>query len=136
MKRIVRLTESDLARIVKRVISEGPVGDSVFDNITNLIKTANIGNWWNKSAILNELRKLKSCDDYNAFMMRVKKRGFNTASDWIRRTLDTNPEYDSTQAAYTTNPLKGLGTGLTDEEFNAQLSRLLNGFYNKCKTQK
>jgi hypothetical protein len=136
MKRIVRLTESDLARIVRRVISEGTVGDSVFDNITNLIKTANIGNWWNKSAILNELKKLKACQDYTAFTMRVKKRGFDYASDWIRSTLDTNREYDSSQAAYISNPLKGLGTGLTDEEFNSQLAQILSGIYNRCKSQK
>ena len=136
MKRIVRLTESDLTRIVRRVISEGTVGDSVFDNITNLIKTANISNWWNKSAILNEIKKIKSCQDYSAFMARVKKRGFNTASDWIRKTLDTNKDYDASQSAYISNPLKSLGTGLTDEEFNVNLSKLMTGLYNMCKAQK
>ena len=136
MKRIVRLTESDLTRIVRRVISEGTVGDSVFDNVTNLIKTANIGNWWNKSAILNEIKKIKTCQDYSAFMARVKKRGFTYASDWIRQTLDTNKEYDSSQAAYISNPLKSLGTGLTDEEFNVDLNKIMGNLYNMCKSQK
>lgn len=136
MGKIIRLTESDLVKIVKRVISEGTIGDSVFDNITNFIKTAGITNYYNKSAILDEIRKIKKCEDYSAFMARVKKRGFEKTTDWIRQTLKTNPAYDASQSSYITNPLKNLGTGLTDEEFNVDLAKLMQGLYRMCSSKK
>jgi hypothetical protein len=137
MKKIIRLTESDLTRIIKRVINEqSNVGGSIFSNVTNLIKTANVGNWWNKSAILTELKKIKSCEDYSSFLDGVKKRGYKYGSDWIKGTLKTNPSRDKTQSADQTNPLKGLKTGLTDEEFNSQVNKLLMSWGGKCSPKK
>lgn len=136
MRKIIRLTESDLARIVRRVISEGTIGDSVFDNITKFIKTAGITNYYNKFPILDEIRKIKKCEDYSAFIARVEKRGFDHPTVWIRDTLKTNPSYDRSQSAYTTNPLKYLGTGLTDEEFNKDLGKLIQGLDSKCPSKK
>ena len=137
MKKIIRLTESDLTRIIKRVINEqSNVGGSIFSNITNLIKSANVGNWWNKSAILSELKKFKSCEDYSSFLSEVKKKGYKYGSDWIKATLKTNAARDTSQSSDITNPLKGLGTGLTDEEFNSQVNKLLMSWGGKCSPKK
>ena len=38
MKKIVRLTESDLARIVKRVMNESEVDEGIFDSIVKAFK--------------------------------------------------------------------------------------------------
>jgi hypothetical protein len=136
MKRIIRLTESDLARIVKRVIEEQtvpkwmsdvaskPKGQQVADSIKYAIKTASITNWWNKSDILDELRKLKTQADYNDCK---KSLGNMKVYDYIQSNLKTL-KYDRDTAGYVTNPLKGLGTGLTDEEFNAQMGKILSKF--------
>ena len=140
MKRIIRLTESDLTRIVRRVVNEqgfmdtvmksakaahATVGISVYTSIKNLIDDAGITNWWNKDEILDELRRLKTQADYNECKAKM---GGTPVSTWVRNKLGTNQSYDRSQAAYTSNPLKGLGTGLTDEEFNAEMSKILAKF--------
>jgi len=138
MGRIIRLTESDLARIVRRVVNEQsawdamlkdsmskPKGQLIADSIKYYISNASITNWWNKSDILDELRKLKTQAEYNDCK---KALGGKRVSDYIRGKLGTNQTYDRDVAAYTTNPLKGLGTGLTDEEFNDEMSRILSKF--------
>lgn len=136
MKRIIRLTESDLTRLVKRVIEEQgfmdtmkkvasqPKGQQVAESIKYLIKNASITNWWNKSNILNELRKLKTQADYDSCKANM---GGKKVYDYIEQNLDTY-EYDKSTAGAVKNPLKGLGTGLTDEEFNDEMSRILSKF--------
>ena len=136
MKRIIRLTESDLTRIVRRVVSEQgfmdtmmktaakPKGVQVADSIKYDISTASITNWWNKEDILNQLRKLKTQADYNDCK---KALGGEKVYDYIEEKLGTYA-YDKSQAGKVTNPLKGLGTGLTDEEFNAEMGRILSKF--------
>ena len=136
MKRIIRLTESDLTRIVRRVIEEQtvpkwmsdvaskPKGQQVADSIKYAIKTASVTNWWNKSSILAELRKLKTQEDYD---ICKKYLGGQRVYDYIEDKLDTF-EYDKSTSGKVTNPLKNLGTGLTDEEFNAEMSRILSKF--------
>lgn len=136
MKRIIRLTESDLARIVKRVIEEQtvpkwmsdvaskPKGQQVADSIKYDISTASITNWWNKEDILNQLRKLKTQADYNDCK---KALGNMRVYDYIESKLKTT-SYDQEMSAYVKNPLKGLGTGLTDEEFNVEMGKILRKF--------
>jgi hypothetical protein len=136
MKRIVRLTESDLTRIVRRVINEQgfmdtvmknaakPKGVQVADSIKYDISTASITNWWNKSEILDELRKLKTQADYNDCK---KALGGVKVYSYIEEKLGTYA-YDKSQVGKVTNPLKGLGTGLTDEEFNAEMKKILSKF--------
>lgn len=136
MKRIVRLTESDLTRIVRRVINEQswldnvkqsaakPKGQQVAETIKYKISTASMTNWWNKSEILDELRKLKTQKDYDDCK---KALGNQKVYSYIEEKLGTYA-YDKSQAGKVTNPLKGLGTGLTDEEFNNEMGKILSKF--------
>ena len=131
MKNIIRLTESDLVRIVKRVIKEDttsvtggvdtPNGKRVYNSIKNLIASAGITNWWNKSKILDYLRKLKTQEDYDTVKRKSTK---STVHSWISIGLRTI-EYDRGRMV---NPFKDLGTGLTDEEFNAEMKKILSKF--------
>jgi hypothetical protein len=130
MKRIVRLTESDLTRIVRRVINEG-AGQTTYDKIKNLIATANIGNWWNKSAILDVVYDIKNCEEFLELFELAKKRGYDKPSEWIIHTLKTK-EHDKTQSANIVNPISKLGTGITDSEFNDRLQNHLGKWGYTC----
>ena len=138
MKRIVRLTESDLTRIVKRVISEQDAmsfanklfgnkstGQSVADSVKYYIEGASITNWWNKDDILGALGRLKTQADYNECKKNLNSS--MTVYNYIESKLGTS-SYDKSQSASVKNPLKGLGTGLTDEEFNDKMWSILSKF--------
>lgn len=132
MGRIVRLTERDLTRIVRRVINEGMTGEQILTSINSLIGSASITNWWNKSKILTEIDKISSCDVFMEMYKRCKSMGYGGIKDYIIAKLDTGKDYDADQAAYITNPAKNLGTGLTDEEFNVELGKKLGAWGSKC----
>jgi len=134
MKRIVRLTESDLTRIVRRVINEqSGSGEALYQKIKGLIGSAYIGNWWNKPAILDALDTIKDCATYlELWNICTKKRGYVDISSYIIDTLDTVGDYDKTQSANVVNPLEGLKTGLTDAEFNTEVKRKLGKWGGKC----
>ena len=75
MKRIVRLTESDLARIVKRVIKENSLKDDLIqmikdDGLRNVEKY--FGDTENVKSILNN--KLTKSDVYDILTTGVMKR--------------------------------------------------------------
>jgi len=133
MKRIVRLTESDLTRIVRRVINEqSGSGEAVYQKIKGLIGSAHIGNWWNKPAILDAVDTIKDCEAFlELWNICTKKRGYKSISEYVIETLKTRA-YDRTQSANVVNPLSGLGTGLTDSEFNAQLKQKLAKWGSMC----
>jgi len=131
MKRVIRLTESDLTRIVRRVVNESRgllmegTGNSVATSIKSLIADAGILNWWNKDDILDQLKRLKTQADYNECKLNLDKN--QRVYDYIVSKLGTK-SYDRSQSAYVKNPLKGLGTGLTDEEFNDSMDSILSKF--------
>jgi hypothetical protein len=131
MKRIVRLTESDLTKIVRKVVRESRgllmegTGYSVATSVKSLIADAGITNWWNKSDILAQLKKLKVQADYNECKLNLNKN--RTVYDYIVSELGTT-SYDKSQSAAVNNPLSDLGTGLTDKEFNNQMWSILSKF--------
>jgi len=130
--KVVNLTESDLKRIVKRVLTEQTNGDKIFKEVKYLIANAGITNWWNKSKILDTLKNIKTCDEYNGLLTLVNKEsGYDDISVWIISKLKTT-EYDKDQAAYITNPLRKLGTGLTDEEFNDEVRKISVKMSKQC----
>jgi len=130
--KVVNLTESDLKRIVKRVLTEQTNGDKIFKEVKYLIANAGITNWWNKSKILDTLKKIKTCDEYNGLLTLVNKEsGDDDISVWIISKLKTT-EYDKDQAGYITNPLRKLGTGLTDEEFNDEVRKISVKMSKQC----
>ena len=69
MKKIIRLTESDLARIVKRVIKENKRSERVFDEILYIIDTSNSTEEFEKriKEIEPELEDLPK-EKYNQYM--------------------------------------------------------------------
>lgn len=64
MKKIVRLTESDLTRIVKRVISESAVGDFIETIIPELNKLSRRHNFSAKQYGSNDIYYNKETKDY------------------------------------------------------------------------
>jgi len=111
MKRIVRLTESDLTRIVRRVIAE----DATATNNTGsaafqLIKKGIYGAGTNQGFIQKGVYMIKTQADYNACLAILKKsEGWST----IMRFIATDMDYDfDTQSAGDTN--NGQGFSLFD----------------------
>lgn len=115
MKKIVRLTENDLMRIVKRVISEQSsvikthADSRLVDKVFNDIKVAMEGLGTDEDAILKSLRKLspntsgagweanlaQKRKDYAYLLQLIKKEGFNTLEDWLKTDLSyrhANPD--------------------------------------------
>lgn len=132
MKRTIRLTESDLTRIVRRVINE----QKSYYKIESLIKGAGITNWWNKQPIMNVIQNLGTCEEFKELYSKAKSMGYNSIHSWIYDKLKLTPDYDRDQAAFITNPLRHLGTGLTDEEYSINLKRKLDSWGAKCFPKK
>jgi hypothetical protein len=112
MKRVIRLTESDLARIVRRVISEQGVKPPSI--ITNALKSNNgaaafskiesamYGPGTNEGNVMAGVSMIKTKADYDACLAKVKAAGYPTIMAWIATDMDyrTTITYDRDQAAY------------------------------------
>ena len=108
MKRIVRLTESDLTRIVRRVVSESRgliyegTGQAAYDKI-----------WWamagpgtNNGNVKAGVMMIQTKQDYQELLNLVKsKQSKNTVMAWIATDMDyASSGYDKTQSAQTMWP--------------------------------
>ena len=106
MKRIVRLTESDLARIVKRVINETEAGKSdpnagLAQKIVGTIWKAMSGMGTDDQGVLNAVLMIKTKAIYDSVLKIVKTspkiktefgKNFPTVGAWIATDMQ---EYDS-----------------------------------------
>jgi hypothetical protein len=95
MKRVVRLTESDLARIVRRVIAEDATaapnnGLKAFQLIKGGIEY--LGGT-DEAKISTGVFTIKNKADYQTCLSYVKKEGFNTIMGYIASDID----YDDDQ---------------------------------------
>ena len=98
MKRIIRLTESDLTRIVRRVIKESETvatggGLTAFQTI----KKGMEGLGTDENMVAKGVYMIKSKADYQECLTLVKKAGFNTIMAWIATDMSFQKESDSTQ---------------------------------------
>jgi len=90
MKKIIRLTERDLARIVKRVIKENKRSETLFDEIYYIIDTSNSTEEFEKrfKEIEPELEYLpkEKYDQYMSFINTIRDRwSFEDKEDRKRR---------------------------------------------------
>lgn len=81
MKKIVKLTESDLNRLVKKIISEQEVEEGVFDGVKNLYRGIKgmkrgfgVDYFQNMSSLENLIKKLKNLDVPNEKVMLELKQ--------------------------------------------------------------
>ncbi len=101
MKKIIRLSESDLVRIVNRVISESKIklhegnGTTAF----NTIKDGMAGLGTDEDKVAKGVYSIKNKADYDEALALVKKAGYKTIMCWIGTDMGWSKEYDSTQAA-------------------------------------
>lgn len=106
MGKIVRLTESDLVKIVKRVIREDATavannGSKAFQ----LIKSAMDGIGTDEEQVSMGVFTIKNKADYDTCLSLVKKEGYNTIMKYIATDMSYGDGYDETQAA----PIKNFG---------------------------
>jgi hypothetical protein len=80
MKKIIKLTESDLTNIVKRVINESVMGNFIMTVIPELNKLNKRTNWDNRSYGDNEIFYNKETKDY-IFRYEYSRR--KTKWDWV-----------------------------------------------------
>ena len=114
MKKIIRLTESDLARIVRRVIKEQesgiasaavkPLGGGYTENAKKAIKLiedgisyVGIDGTTLESSISRGVYAIKTKEDYNSVLHHCKRKGFKTIMAWIGSDMSWQSETDRTQ---------------------------------------
>jgi hypothetical protein len=121
MKRIVRLTESDLARIVKRVINETEAASGKNDpnlglaqKIVGTIWKAMSGMGTDDQGVLNGVLMIKSKAIYDSVLNMVKTspkikteygRNFNTVGDWISTDMASYDREDALSLDKATNAI-------------------------------
>lgn len=86
MKKIIRLTESDLTRIVRRVIKEQQSGGYT-QNAKTAIKLIEDGIAYiggtDEKMIARGVYAIKTKEDYNGVLDHSKKKGFKSVMGWI-----------------------------------------------------
>lgn len=121
MKRIIRLTESDLARIVKRVINEAEATSANSDpnlglaqKIVGTIWKAMSGMGTDDQAVLNAVLMIKNKAIYDSVLNICKTspkikaewgRNFNTVGDWISTDMASYSREDLGSLDKTTNQI-------------------------------
>jgi hypothetical protein len=91
MKKIVKLTESDLVRIVKRVINENNtslLNEGNGQNAVNAIKKGMAGLGTDERGVLNAVYMIKNKADYMEALAAVKKLGYNTIGSYISTDME------------------------------------------------
>jgi hypothetical protein len=118
MKRIVRLTESDLTRIVRRVIKESkkPLNEGVGATAFETISDAMFGPGTNEDNVLKGCNMINSAQAYKEALNLVKAEGYNTIMAWIATDMDYRSKigYDKTEAAYTYWPGEQKARGIIE----------------------
>jgi hypothetical protein len=95
MKKIIRLTESDLARIVKRVIKEAETattGGGYTQNAKtaiSLLEKGMSGAGTDENMVAKGVYTIKTKEDYQHVLKHANAKGFKTIMKWI----DTDWEY-------------------------------------------
>jgi hypothetical protein len=84
MSKIVRLTESDLVRLVKRVIKEQAVsGGASGSGVWDMLKKAIDGLQTNEGGVKSACAMVKTPQIYQQLLALAKKEGYNTVMDYI-----------------------------------------------------
>jgi len=89
MKRVIRLTESDLVRIVKRVIAEdatAATGGGYTENAKTAIKLIEKGMGGagtDENMVAKGVYTIKNKEDYSHVLKHASAKGFKTIMDWI-----------------------------------------------------
>jgi hypothetical protein len=84
MSKIVRLTESDLVRLVKRVIKEQAVsGGASGSGVWNMLKKAIDGLQTDEGGVKSACAMVKTPQIYQQLLALAKKEGYNTVMDYI-----------------------------------------------------
>jgi hypothetical protein len=89
MKKVIRLTESDLARIVKRVIKEAETattGGGYTQNAKTaigLIEKGMGGAGTDENMVAKGVYTIKTKQDYSNVLDHAKRKGFKLILDWI-----------------------------------------------------
>jgi hypothetical protein len=102
MKKIIRLTESDLARIVRRVIKEQETtGGGYTQNAKTAIKLIEDGiAYWggtDEKMIAKGVYAIKTKQDYNSVLDHCKKKGFKNVMAWINADWEYTPAASDSQ---------------------------------------
>jgi hypothetical protein len=106
MKRIVRLTESDLTRIVRRVVKESRLlkegaGKTAFDLITDAMS---VWSGTDEEGVLKGVLTIKSLADYKECLALVKAEGYNTIMAYVATDMSYSGGHDWTQSSGTAFP--------------------------------
>ena len=89
MKRIIRLTERDLTRIVRRVIKENEDDDDGIDF------NFDFGGPKDSTALISDIVELiENSEDVNDFKMKIKKYTKNNQEDFNKLSLVKRDEID------------------------------------------
>jgi hypothetical protein len=113
MKKVIRLTESDLARIVKRVIKEskGILNEGVGAKAFQIIKQGLSKMNTDEDMIAKGVYMIKTKVDYQECLALVKKAGYNTIISWINtkwQEVDPGSDFAALVGASTTKQLGDL----------------------------
>ena len=103
MKKIIRLTESYLTRIVRRVIKEQQSGGytqnakTAIKLIEDGIAYVGIDGTTLESSISKGVYVIKTKEDYQHVLKHANAKGFKTIMAWIGSDMSWQSEVDSTQ---------------------------------------
>lgn len=136
MRKIIRLTESDLARIVRRVIREDAT--AVANNGTKafqLIKSGMAGLGTDEAKVQTGVFTIKNKTDYDTCLALVKKEGYNTIMKYIATDMAIEPDtYDSDGQRLSGGPIQALRGG-TDNKMLYSFEKYLKQFNSLEKVQ-
>jgi hypothetical protein len=124
MKKVIRLTESDLTRIVRRVIKEQQSGGytqnakTAIKLIEDGISYVGIDGTTLESSIAKGVYAIKTKEDYQHVLKHAKAKGFKTIMDWIGSDMSWQSETDNTQGVKDI-----VGNNKYLREFNRHLSQ-------------
>jgi hypothetical protein len=110
MKKIVRLTESDLSRIVRRIIEEQSSVPSPTKSVTNngvkafqTIRSGMEGLGTDEDKVQLGVFMIKNKVDYQTCLSYVKKEGYNTIMKYIATDMSYGKSYDKTTSSRVAN---------------------------------
>ncbi len=94
MRQPIKLNESDITRIVRRVISENVKGEK-FLKAVDVDNDGDYDDWdgTDEKAIENVIRSIKSTDEYNEINSYVTKKTGKGVTTWIRMEREESENY-------------------------------------------